>query len=279
MYQIDQIEVTWHKAASTHDVDLMMTIWAAKRHAPDRHANLFREDQIRTFWAQSEPFQTQNDWIDETPSYKAVITVNGNTGSLYFECHFVDIPTHKLITSCHPGGRRKINNRWLITSSIVVNAHPEPVICQQLLSLADNPLACRCSRARYGQPQASRRLVGSFLLVTLGSDPAYFSDANDRVETLGKLQQRTVPYQNLHTDAVLGQLIALRVARFRQDLPGGEHVTGGQLPLTIILREYHDRSASTSAQLGFVPPTAERNLLSQIDAMSQFLQRDHGDHR
>ena len=28
LYQIDQIEKTWHKAASTQDVDLMMSIWA-----------------------------------------------------------------------------------------------------------------------------------------------------------------------------------------------------------------------------------------------------------
>jgi hypothetical protein len=27
-YQIDQIEQTWHKAASHHDVNLMMTLWA-----------------------------------------------------------------------------------------------------------------------------------------------------------------------------------------------------------------------------------------------------------
>ena len=29
LYQIDQIEVTWHKAASIKDLDLMMTLWAA----------------------------------------------------------------------------------------------------------------------------------------------------------------------------------------------------------------------------------------------------------
>ena len=28
LYQIDQIERTWHKASSKHDVDLMMTLWA-----------------------------------------------------------------------------------------------------------------------------------------------------------------------------------------------------------------------------------------------------------
>ena len=28
LYAIDQIEATWHRASSTHDVDLMMTLWA-----------------------------------------------------------------------------------------------------------------------------------------------------------------------------------------------------------------------------------------------------------
>ena len=50
------------------------------------------KDQIRSFWATAAPFQSKNVWVDETPAYKAVITVNGATGTLYFECHFVDVP-------------------------------------------------------------------------------------------------------------------------------------------------------------------------------------------
>ena len=50
-YAIDQIEKTWHKAASTQNVDLMMTLWA-----PDATFNIGTETltgkaQIRTFFA------------------------------------------------------------------------------------------------------------------------------------------------------------------------------------------------------------------------------------
>ena len=53
LYQIDQIERTWHKAASTHNVDLMMTLWA-----PDAVFNIGTETftgraQIRQFFATS----------------------------------------------------------------------------------------------------------------------------------------------------------------------------------------------------------------------------------
>ena len=31
-----------------------------------------------------------NNWISETPIYKVRITVNGDRGTLYFECHYVN---------------------------------------------------------------------------------------------------------------------------------------------------------------------------------------------
>jgi ketosteroid isomerase-like protein len=118
MYQIDQIEVTWHKAASTKDLDLMMTIWAPDATFQIGTQTASGKDEIRAMWAQSKPFQPQNDWVDETPSFKAVITVNGNTGSIYFECHFVDVSTRTLIAVVATNAKvAKINGRWLITSS------------------------------------------------------------------------------------------------------------------------------------------------------------------
>ena len=55
-YAIDQIEKTWHKAASTQNVDLMMTVWA-----PDATFNigtrtLSGQAQIRAFFEKAGPF-------------------------------------------------------------------------------------------------------------------------------------------------------------------------------------------------------------------------------
>src|SRR3954447_5449431 len=98
-YAIDQIEKTWHKAASTHDVSLMMTLWA-----PDATFNIGTETltgkaQIRDFFVhKAGPFQPQNHWVSETPAYKIRDTVSGDKGTLYFECHYVDVKTGKVVS-------------------------------------------------------------------------------------------------------------------------------------------------------------------------------------
>jgi ketosteroid isomerase-like protein len=121
MYKIDQIEVTWHKAASIKDLDLMMTIWADNATLQIGTLTYSGKDKIRNFWASAAPFLKKNDWVDETPAYKAVITVSGNTGTLYFECHFVDIPTKKLVLWVGTDlDVARINGRWVITSSRAV---------------------------------------------------------------------------------------------------------------------------------------------------------------
>lgn len=119
MYQIDEIEATWHKASSTKDLDLMMTFWADNATFQIGTQTASGKDQIRAMWAQSKPFQPQNDWVDETPAYKIRITVSGNTGTLYFECHFVNVPTRTLVAVVATNAQvAKINGRWLITSSV-----------------------------------------------------------------------------------------------------------------------------------------------------------------
>lgn len=118
MLAIDQIERTWHKAASTKNVDLMMTIWA-----PDATFNLGTETlhgkaQIRDFFThKAGPFQPQNNWVSDTPAYKIRVTVNGDKGTLYFECDYIDVKTQKVasVVSADQNVQR-INGKWLITS-------------------------------------------------------------------------------------------------------------------------------------------------------------------
>jgi SnoaL-like domain len=119
LYAIDQIEKTWHKASSTHDVNLMMTLWA-----PDATFNIGTETltgkpQIRDFFAhKAGPFQPQNHWVSETPAYKIRDTVSGNKGTLYFECHYVDVKTGKVVSVVGADQNvQKINGKWVITSS------------------------------------------------------------------------------------------------------------------------------------------------------------------
>ena len=74
------------------------------------------------------------------------------------------------------------------------------------LSLTDNPLVRAIARV---PATVNRKLLVAFvgivvLLVTVGVlGLRVLGDANERVETLGKLQQRTAAYQQLFTDASL----------------------------------------------------------------------------
>jgi ketosteroid isomerase-like protein len=123
-YAINKIEQTWHKASSTQNVDLMMTVWA-----PDATLNLGTETltgkaQIRDFWVhKAGPFQPGHHWLSETPAYKVRITVNGDKGTLYFECHYVDVKTGKVVSVVAADQNvQKINGKWLITSSAAAPA-------------------------------------------------------------------------------------------------------------------------------------------------------------
>ena len=117
-YAIDQIEKVWHQAASTHDVNKMMSIWAPNATFNIGTETLSGAKQIRTFFAtKAAPFQPQNHWVSDTPAYKIRITVNGNKGTLYFECHYVDVKTKKVAVVVGADQNvQKINGKWLITN-------------------------------------------------------------------------------------------------------------------------------------------------------------------
>lgn len=120
VYAIEQIEVNWHKASSTKDVDLMMSLWADNATFNVGTQNYTGKDQIKAFFVtKAAPFRPENHWISETPAYKIRVTLNGDNGTLYFECHYVDINTRQIraIVSADSIVSR-INGKWLITQSI-----------------------------------------------------------------------------------------------------------------------------------------------------------------
>ena len=119
LYQIDQIERTFHKAGSTHDVNLMMTLFAPGAVFNVGSQTLTGKAQIRKFFATKNPaFQPQNHWVSETPSYKIKETVHGDKGTLYFECHYVDVRTGKLALLIGVNHDvQRIDGKWLIVDS------------------------------------------------------------------------------------------------------------------------------------------------------------------
>jgi uncharacterized protein (TIGR02246 family) len=120
LYAIDQIEKKWHRATSSHNIDLMMSLWAPNAtFTTGPGQTKTGKKQIREYWLTTAPFQLENHWVSETPAYKIRITVNGDRGTLYFECHYVDPKTHKVIRVVGADQQvARIDGRWLVTNNL-----------------------------------------------------------------------------------------------------------------------------------------------------------------
>jgi len=127
-YAIDQLERNFHKATSRKNIDLMMSLYAPNATFTGGGNSAVGKTQIRQFWiTKSENFKPTNTWVSGTIPYKVRITVNGDRGTLYFECHYVDRKTGKLEKSTAADGDvARINGRWLITNLAGASATLSP---------------------------------------------------------------------------------------------------------------------------------------------------------
>jgi uncharacterized protein (TIGR02246 family) len=128
LYEIDQIEKTWHRATSTQNVDLMMTLFAPNATYTIGPGETFvGKKQIRNFWLSAPVFQPKYHWVSETPAYKIRITVNGDKGTLYFECHYVDPKTREVKAVVGADQQvAKIDGRWLVTNHVGATPNLSP---------------------------------------------------------------------------------------------------------------------------------------------------------
>jgi transposase InsO family protein len=125
LWAIDQIERNFHKATSKQDIDLMMSLWAPNANFTlPSGKTLTGKGQIRRFWRLDAPqFRPKNRWLSDTTAYRVRITANGERGTLYFECHYIDVKTRKVVRIASGDMEvARINGRWLITD--VVAASP-----------------------------------------------------------------------------------------------------------------------------------------------------------
>jgi ketosteroid isomerase-like protein len=120
LYRITDIERKWHQATSTHDIDLMMSLWAEDAtFTVDAGKTLAGKEAIRDFWLATPVFQPDTHWVSETPAYKLRATVDGDKGTLYFECHYVDAATEKVVAVVGADQQvARINGEWLITNNV-----------------------------------------------------------------------------------------------------------------------------------------------------------------
>jgi ketosteroid isomerase-like protein len=120
-WQIDQIEKDFHHATTTKDIELMMSLYAPNATmtiGPGVTASGL--DEIRQFWLEdSAPFEPENVWLSDHPAYKLEITVDGDRGTLHFECHYIDVKTGKVAaTTTADFDVARIDEKWLITNMV-----------------------------------------------------------------------------------------------------------------------------------------------------------------
>jgi ketosteroid isomerase-like protein len=121
MWQIDQIEKNFHEATTRQDIDMMLSLFAPNATmtvGPGQTAT--GHDEIRAFWLEnSAAFDPQNHWISDHPAYKLEITVNGDQGTLHFECHYINIETGEVVsTTTADFDVARIDGTWLITNMV-----------------------------------------------------------------------------------------------------------------------------------------------------------------
>jgi ketosteroid isomerase-like protein len=119
-YAIDQIERKWHQAEMTQNTSEMMSLWAP--HAIfqlDPTHTLVGKKQIQRFWTtQIWPVARKQHWLSDTSTPRIRVTVEGDKGTLYFECHEIDAKTHKILLVVGQTAQvAKIGGRWLITKT------------------------------------------------------------------------------------------------------------------------------------------------------------------
>ncbi len=120
MFQIGEIERDFHEALSKKDIELMMSLWSQNAtFTAGAGKTATGKRQIQQFWLKSQAFKPSTEWVSDHPAYKLRVTVNGDRGTLHFECHFVDVNTGEVeeVTAGDLDVSR-IDGRWLITNMV-----------------------------------------------------------------------------------------------------------------------------------------------------------------
>jgi ketosteroid isomerase-like protein len=113
--QIHQIEISFHEAGSTKNLDLMLSLFADDAVLTAGGKTYTGKDQVKSYWQAAGPFQPQNEWIGYTPAFRIRYDVEGDHAHLYFECLWVDKKAGKIAVHTNSDDTLvRVNGRWLI---------------------------------------------------------------------------------------------------------------------------------------------------------------------
>ena len=113
--QIHNIEITFHKAASVKDLELMMSLFAADAVLSAGDKTYTGNAEISDFWKSAGTFQPQNQWVAYTPAFRIRYNVEGDRALLYFECLYVDKAANKIASHDKSFDMLvRVKGQWLI---------------------------------------------------------------------------------------------------------------------------------------------------------------------
>jgi len=120
--QVYQVQAAFDRAASTKNLDLMMSLWYDYATLSVGDTRGYEgKSQIRNWFATSaEAFQPQNHWVLLTASPKIRTDIHGNRATLGFDCYYVDLATKVVKAEATVSATlARINGKWLITDAII----------------------------------------------------------------------------------------------------------------------------------------------------------------
>jgi ketosteroid isomerase-like protein len=118
LYAISQIERRFHEAISKKNINELVSLFAPNAtgtFGPGK--TVAGRKQIGQVWLKSVGWQPGTHWLSDHPAYKLKVTVDGDRGTLHFECHFIDVDTKK-VAALTAGNLdvARIDGHWLITN-------------------------------------------------------------------------------------------------------------------------------------------------------------------
>lgn len=113
--QLHQVEIAFHEAGTTKNLDLMLSLFADDAVLTAGGKTYRGKDQVKSYWQAAGPFQSQNQWVGYTPAFRIRYTVEGDRAHLYFECLWVDKAAAKIAAHTNSDDTlARVNGRWLI---------------------------------------------------------------------------------------------------------------------------------------------------------------------
>ncbi|MGH7068169.1 MAG: nuclear transport factor 2 family protein [Acetobacteraceae bacterium] len=88
-----QLEAVFHKAATDHDMDTLLSLFANNAGLTVEGKTYTGTDQIRNFFQSSGPFT--HHWVGYTAAFRIAYKLTGDTGQLHFGCLYVDAKDNK----------------------------------------------------------------------------------------------------------------------------------------------------------------------------------------